>query len=48
MKEQIYIEFLNKDKDFQKDTKYFTEYSEAIKWGRENLENFNIDMIKFL
>lgn len=43
---RVYIEFLNKDKNFKKDIKYFKNDDAAIKWGRENLGRFNIDMIK--
>jgi hypothetical protein len=49
MKEHYIIEFLNCKKDFQKDFVQFTgplAYDEAVKWGKENLENFNLDMIK--
>ena len=48
--ETIYIEYLNKKKGFQKDKKVFNgvnAYEEAVKWGRKNLENFNLDMIRF-
>jgi len=41
-----YIEFLNKNKGFRKEAKYFVSYEQAKKWGIANLENFNIDMIK--
>jgi len=44
-----YIEFLNKDKNFQKDKIEFpgeNGFQDAIKWGRENLEKFNIEMIR--
>lgn len=44
-KESFYIEFLNKDKKFQKDKKHFDTEAEATKWGKKNLPNFNIDMI---
>jgi ribosomal protein S18 acetylase RimI-like enzyme len=43
---KISIEFLNKEKGFKKDVKYFNSYNEAVKWGNENLEKFNPDMIK--
>ena len=49
-KEIIYIEFLNKKKNFQKDEITFkgeNSLSEAIKWGKKNIDNFNMDMIKF-
>jgi hypothetical protein len=44
-----YIVFLNKDKGFTVDKVYFTEqeaYEDCVNWGRENLENFNLDMVK--
>ncbi len=41
-----YIDYLNKDKNFTTDRKYFSNYTQAIKWGKSNLDNFNIDMIK--
>lgn len=45
--EEVYIEFLNKDKGFKKDVKHFNSYEEAVKWGRENFDNFNSDMIHY-
>jgi len=47
--ESFYIEFLNKDKNFQKDKKTFTgpnAFNDAKTWGKENLENFTIEMIQ--
>ena len=44
---EVYIEFLNKDKGFKKDVKHFKSYEEAVKWGRENFDNFNSDMIHY-
>jgi hypothetical protein len=46
-KDEVYIEFLNKEKGFKKDIKYFKSYNEAIKWARENFERFDSDMIKY-
>ena len=43
---QYYIEFLNKDKNFQKDRKYFETYDQAKNWALENFERFDPDMIK--
>ena len=40
------IEYLNKDKNFQKDTVYFETWEDAKEYGKENLENFHIDMIQ--
>jgi hypothetical protein len=45
--EILYIEYLNKEKNFNKDEVQFEIYDEAVKWGRKNLENFLIDMIKY-
>ena len=41
----FYIEFLNKNKNFTKDKKYFDSYNQAIIWGKKNFERFNTDMI---
>ena len=49
MNEHYIIEYLNCEKNFQKDFVQFKglhAYEEAIKWGKENLENFHLDMIK--
>jgi hypothetical protein len=51
MKEHYIIEFLNCKKDFKKDIMQFQgpqAYEKAVKWGQENLENFNPDMIKLV
>ena len=48
--ETIYINYLNKDKNFTKDQKEFTgatALEDARKWGKENLDNFNMDMINY-
>ena len=49
MKEHYIIEFLNCKKNFQKDSVQFQgphAYEEAVLWGKKNLENFHLDMIK--
>ncbi len=49
MKEQYIIEYLNCKKDFQKDSVQFKgmqAYEEAVTWGKKNLENFHLDIIK--
>lgn len=49
MEENYIIEYLNCKKNFQKDFVQFQgthAYEDAVKWGKENLENFNIDLIK--
>ena len=48
---KCYIEYLNASQNFQKDIVYFegkTAYEDAIAWGKTNLDNFNLDMIKYL
>lgn len=42
------IEFLDSDKEFKESEIVFDSYEEALKWGRENLSNFLVDMIKIL
>ena len=49
MEEQYIIEYLNCKKNFQKDSVQFQGsygYEQAVKWGKENLENFNLEMIR--
>ena len=43
---EYYIEFLNKEKGFKKDVKYFSSEEEAAKWARETFEKFDPDMIR--
>lgn len=43
-----YIDFLNKDKGFKQDREYFDNWEDAVNWGKANLENFNIDMIRVI
>jgi RNA polymerase-interacting CarD/CdnL/TRCF family regulator len=43
----VFIEFLNKDKNFKKDTKHFKSYDEAVKWAKANFDKFSPDMIKY-
>lgn len=48
--EVVYIEYRNAKKGFAKDKKYFkgdNAYTDAVKWGKKNLGNFNMDMVKF-
>ncbi len=45
MKHEYYIDFLNKEKGFKPDRKFFLTYKEAEKWAKENFEKFNPDMI---
>jgi hypothetical protein len=49
MKEHYIIEYLNCKKSFQKDSVQFKgthAYEEAVTWGKKNLDNFQLDMIK--
>jgi bifunctional non-homologous end joining protein LigD len=43
---RVYIEFLNKKKNFTKDKKYFNSQNEAREWAIKNFEKFHPDMIK--
>lgn len=45
MSELYFIEYLNKDKNFNTDKVGFRLYDDAIKWGKSNLTNFDLDMI---
>ena len=50
---RAYIKFLNKDKNFKEDIKYFTGKNhfeadkKATKWAKKNLEKFHPDMIHY-
>jgi len=47
---KCYIEYLNASQNFQKDIVYFegaTAHEDALAWGKANLNNFNLDMIKY-
>ena len=44
---QCTIEFLNKDKGFKPDTIEFNSYPDALRWGKDNIENFTFDHIKW-
>ena len=44
--QSYYIEFLNKNKGFKKDRKEFSDYEKAVSYGKKNLDNFNMDMVK--
>jgi len=43
---EVYIEFLNKEKGFKKDVKHFNSYNEAVEWAKKNFDKFSPDMIK--
>jgi len=44
--ETYYIEYLNKNKGFEKTRIDFDSYEKAVKWGVKNLDFFNHDMVK--
>lgn len=49
MKQYYIIEYLNCKKDFQEDSVQFKgpqAYEKALTWGKKNLDNFNVDMIR--
>jgi hypothetical protein len=46
--EQVYIDYINKEKGFKKDRIYFNTYAEAVEWGKKNFERFNNDMINYV
>jgi hypothetical protein len=47
VKEKVFIEYLNKDKGFKMDRKYFNSYQEAERWARNNFDKFNTDYIRY-
>ena len=44
----VYIDYLNKDKNFKEDRIFFETYEQAVIWAKDNLERFDRDMIKYL
>jgi hypothetical protein len=42
---KFFIDYLNADKDFMEERKFFTSYRNAEKWGRKEFEKFHPDMI---
>jgi hypothetical protein len=44
---EVYIEYLNKEKKFKKDIISFKSYEEAVEWGKKHFDKFNSDMIKY-
>lgn len=43
---QFYIDFLNKEKNFSVDRKYFDTHEDARRWALKNFDNYHLDMIK--
>jgi hypothetical protein len=49
--EIVYIDFLNKDKRFRQDRKYFegeNAFNDAVNWAKKNLQRYDEDMIKYV
>jgi len=44
---ECYIEFLNCKNNFRSDRKEFKTYEDAVSWGKENIERFRLDSVKF-
>jgi len=44
---EAYVDFMNKDKGFKVERKYFKTYQDAEKWARSEFERFNPDMIGY-
>lgn len=45
---KYYIEYLNKKRNFRPDRVEFETYEAAKIWGKKNLSNFHLDMIKII
>lgn len=48
--ENCYIDFLNSKNGFKEERKWFSgpnAFEDAVSWGKLNLENFHIDMVKY-
>jgi len=44
---EAYVDFMNKDKGFKVERKYFKTYEDAVKWARNEFEKFSPDMIGY-
>lgn len=44
---EAYVDFMNKDKGFKVERKYFKTYEDAEKWARNEFEKFSPDMIGY-
>jgi hypothetical protein len=47
MRNEVYIDFMNKDNGFKTERKYFKTYNDAHEWAINNFEKFNHDMISY-
>ena len=45
---EYYIDYLCAKADYKKKRVEFKTYKQAVEWGKKNLENFHIDMVKEL
>ena len=46
-KYEVYIDFMNRDKNFATDRKYFKTYEDAERWAKKEFDSFNPDMISY-
>jgi len=44
---ECYIDYLDSKNNFRQTRKDFKNYAAARRWGIDNFEKFDIDMIKF-
>ena len=44
---EVYIDFMNAEKNFETDRKYFDAYDDAVTWAKKEFEKFNPDMINY-
>lgn len=42
------IEYLDCTKNFRHTEIFFDDHDDAVKWGRENLPNFHMDMVRII
>ena len=40
-----YVDYLNKNKGFKPDRKYFYQYEEAITWMKRTFDKYSTDMV---
>ena len=45
---KVFIQFLNKQKNYQVDKKYFKTYENELHWGMRSIHNFHSDMIQYI
>ncbi|MTB53030.1 hypothetical protein [Lewinella sp. W8] len=45
---KAYVDYLSKDHDFREVRKYFGSLEEGEAWAKDNLSNYNMDMVKIM